>query len=85
MLTVIAAVLGLVILVQGIWRRRQTAITCGAGLLAIVAVDVLMVVVAIRRGHGIPEIPLHDVALLPLALWLAWRGAVALKDAASPP
>lgn len=73
--TVFNAVIGLVLLGQGLFRRRRIAIRCGGVLIGFALLDVLFVYLAIRNGQSVPAIGIHAVFLLPVAIWLAWKGA----------
>jgi hypothetical protein len=77
--TVFNALFGLILLGQGAFKRRPTAVRCGAALLGFVLLDVVLVSVALRRGGDIPAIGVHAVVLLPVSIWLAWKGATALS------
>ena len=77
--TIFNAVFGLILLGQGLFKRRRTAMRCGAVLMGFALLDVLFVYLAIRNGQSVPAIGLHAVFLLPVAIWLAWKGARDLK------
>ena len=77
--TLFNALFGLILLGQGAFRRRRTAILCGATLVAFALLDVLLVYLAVRLGRPIPAIGIHAVFLFPLAIWLAWKGTRDLK------
>ena len=71
--------LGLPILLTGLARRRPRAVASGAALVLFAAVDVLIAYLAIRDGRPMPDISLHAVFLLPVALTLAVLGARSLR------
>lgn len=73
--TLFNALFGLVLLGQGAFKRRRIAAACGAVMIGFALLDVLMVYLALRAGNDVPAIGIHAVVLLPVAIWLAWRGA----------
>lgn len=77
--TLFNALFGLVLLGQGAFKRRRTAIRCGAVLVGFALLDVLLVYLAMRGGGAIPAISIHAVILFPVAIWLVWAGARDLK------
>ncbi len=82
MSTVFNALFGLLLVGMGAWRRRPTALRCGAALIAFALLDALMIYLALRGGRSIPAIGLHAVFLFPVAIWLAWKGARDLRPQA---
>lgn len=78
--TVFNALFGVILLGQGAFKRRRTAIRCGAALVGFALLDMLLVFLAVRSGGAIPAISIHAVFLLPVAIWLVWLGARDLKS-----
>ena len=77
--TVFNALFGLILLGQGAFKRRRTAIRCGTALVGFALLDVLLVYLALRSGGAIPAISIHAVFLFPVAIWLVWVGARDLR------
>lgn len=77
--TVFNAVFGLILVGQGAFKHRRTAIRCGGALIGFALLDVLFVYLALRNAQPVPAIGIHAVLLLPVAIWLAWKGARDLK------
>ena len=79
MSVLINAVLGIPLLVAGLFKRRGTAILAGATLCAFAVIEIAALAYMWSRRATPPEIGLHSVILVPLGIALAIRGARALR------
>lgn len=79
MSVLINAVLGIPLLVAGLFKRRRIAILAGATLCGLAVIEIATLAYLWSSRRTPPEIGLHSVVLVPLAIGLAIRGARALR------
>ena len=79
MSVLINLLLGVPILVAGLIKRRRTAIVSGAVLCAFALVEIAIVAFLLARRQTPPDVGLHSIVLIPVAIILAMRGARGLR------